>query len=188
MFQGLRISISVTRSLGSEFAQRQAQARTLSAFARQSRKKVDKAKMKAQQQRAAADVAGKIVPSGHTPLLYPSPGNPSPESSADAAGDMGMWSLSFRHLPGLVISQRAIHMRLNQQWLHPQRGSARMALFSKACPLLSGVSAYVADRCGTLLPLKAASAAMSPCRHCLLLSRGRSVHLSSSKASFLRCQ
>ncbi len=106
--------------------------------------------MKAQQQRAAADVAGNIVPSGHTPLLYFSPEDPSPELSADAAaGDMGMLSLSLRYLTGLVISQRALHMRLSQQWLHPLRGSARMALFFKACPpLLSGVSAYVADRCG----------------------------------------
>ncbi len=69
IFQGLRVSISVTRSLGS--------------------KKVNRAKRKAQQQRAALDVAREILPTGPTPLLYPSPEDPSPGASADVVGSEG---------------------------------------------------------------------------------------------------
>ncbi len=70
IFPGLRVSMSVTRSLGSKFAQRQAQAWTAAASARQSLKKVNRAKRKAQQQRAAADVAWEIVPTGPTPFFF----------------------------------------------------------------------------------------------------------------------
>ncbi|DBA89326.1 TPA: hypothetical protein ACH3X2_004770 [Trebouxia sp. C0005] len=85
MFQGLRVSISVTRSLGSKFGQRQAQAKAASASAKQSRKKVNRAKRKAQKQRAAADLAKEIEPGQPVRLLYPDPDDALPEASTDAA-------------------------------------------------------------------------------------------------------
>jgi len=87
IFPGLRVSISVTVSLGSKFAQRQAQARRAAPSARQFRKKINRAKGKAQQQRAAAHVAGEIVPTGPTPLLHPSPEDPSPGASTGVAAE-----------------------------------------------------------------------------------------------------
>ncbi len=99
MFQGLRVSISVTRSLGSKFAQRQGQARTAAASARQSRKKVNRAKRKAQQQRAAADTAEGIVPTGPTPLLYPSPEKPSPGTSASVVAGCDGDVVTASHAP-----------------------------------------------------------------------------------------
>jgi len=83
--------------LGSKFAQRQDRARTAAASARQSRKKVNRAKRKAQQQRA--DVAGEIVPTGFTPLLCPSPEDPSPEASAGAVAGSDEDVVTASHAP-----------------------------------------------------------------------------------------
>ena len=107
MIQGLRVSISVTRSLGSKFAQRQAQARpeTAAASARQSRKKVNRAKRKAQQQRAAADVAGEIVPTGPTPLLYPSPENSSPGPSSGVVAGSDWDVVTASHAPARTAEE-----------------------------------------------------------------------------------
>ena len=89
MFQGLRVSISVTRSLGSKFGQRQAQAKAASATAKQSRKKVNRAKRKAQRQRAAADLAKEVEPGVPVRLLYPDPDDALPEASTDAVAACG---------------------------------------------------------------------------------------------------
>ena len=87
MFQGHRVSISVTRSLGSKFAQRQAQAKTAAALARQSRKRANRRKRKAREQQAAADVVEELSPKDVVPLLRLSPGDPSPVATSDATAE-----------------------------------------------------------------------------------------------------